>query len=192
MNPALLSRVERVEPRLVRLGAAALLVAALLAAWFWLIRPPLGEYRALNAARERSVRDIAGLEASVDRREIDTLLERIGTLEQVLQAGRDGASANEMMADIIGTLDRLAGEHGVVLTGVKPGQAGEVLSFEEQPFDVEATGRYFDLIAWLRAAERDLRPMLIKQFRFRAVDDRGGGLAVSVRVVSYRVRETPS
>ena len=187
MNPAVLQRVERVEPRAVVMVAGGLLAVLLLAAWFWLIKPPLHEYRLLNVEREQSASDVANRESSVDKREIDRLAQRIEELELVLQAGRDGDSANEMMATIIGTLDRLAGERGVVLNGVKPGPTSDVLSFEEQPFDVEATGRYFDLIAWLNDAERELRPMLLKQFHFRGADDKGG-LAVSLRVVSYRVR----
>lgn len=188
MNPVVLERVEHVQPRAVVMGACGLLVLLLVAAWFLLIRPPLGRYHALAAEHAQSARDVAGLEASVDTGEIERLGARIEELEQVLQAGRDGASANEMMATIIGTLDRLAGEHRVVLAGVRPGETGDVLSFEEQPFDVEASGRYFDLIAWLQAAERELRPMLLKQFHFRAAGG-GDGLVVSVRVVSYRVRE---
>lgn len=187
MNPAVLDRVGRVEPRVVVMIAGGVLFIVLLASWFWLIKPPLGEYRTLTAQHEQSASDVASLESSVDTQEIDRLYQRIEELEQVLQAGRDGDSANEMMATIIGTLDRLASERGVVLNGVKPGAVGDVLSFEEQPFDVEASGRYLDLIAWLSAAERELRPMLLKQFHFRTADEKGA-LAVTLRVVSYRVR----
>ena len=187
MNPAMLQRVERIEPRALVLLAGGLLAVLLLTAWFWLIKPPLQEYRTLSVEREQSASDVASRESSVDSNEIDRLAQRIEEFEQVLQAGRDGESANEMMATIIGTLDRLAGDHAVVLNGVKPGPSSDVLSFEEQPFDVEASGRYFDLIAWLSDAERELRPMLLKQFHFRAADDKGG-LAVSLKVVSYRVR----
>ena len=66
-----------------------------------------------------------------------------------------------------------------------------MLSFTEMPFDVEVTGRYFDLFAWLQDAERELRPMVVKQFQL-IPHPQEKLLQMSLRVVSYQPLERSS
>ncbi|MEQ8660443.1 MAG: hypothetical protein RLW62_06465, partial [Gammaproteobacteria bacterium] len=42
--------------------------------------------------------------------------------------------------------------------------ATEILEFHEWPFEIEVTGSYFDIYAWLRDVEAGIGAMVVKQF----------------------------
>ena len=59
---------------------------------------------------------------------------------------------------------------------------------EEIPFDVEVSGRYFDLYQWLLDAEQQLRPMVVKRFHLLS-PARGTIIRMQLRIVAYRPLE---
>ena len=188
MREQTLRQVEKVEPRVVLLAAGGLLLLVLLAAWMYVFKPVLGEYRSVAAERLRIETETQPGQVPVSSTELAALEQRIETLERRQQAERERPGANEMVTGIIGALDRIAVRHGVTLIGVKPASASNVLGFEEQPFEVEASGSYFALVGWLADAQSELRPIQLKQFRLR-VGEREAAVSASLQVVAYRAVE---
>ena len=99
----------------------------------------------------------------------------------------------QMEAYVIDRLAALSERRDLHLVGVKPGEPGSLLMFEELPYDVEVVGSYFALHDWLHAVEEELRPMVVKRFEMRPARRDGREVALDVRLVSYRVpAEQPS
>ncbi len=175
------------EPRVILLLLAGGLVITVLGAYAWFFKLDIAEFDRLHQARSESQRDF---EAERDRAND----ERIGALENKIEALRNTLYGNgvdlpgsQMVSYIITQLDRLSVLHGVRLVSVNPGETGEVLAFSEVPFDVEVAGRYLNLYAWLEDAERELRPLVVKQFLLEPRPETDG-LRMNLRLVSYRAR----
>ena len=60
--------------------------------------------------------------------------------------------------------------------------------FEEIAFDISVTGKYLDIIIWLRKVEDELHPMVVKKFKMAGSND---GLQTNLRIVSYRPASSP-
>lgn len=112
----------------------------------------LFELRRSNPGGEAMDARLAAVEAEVE------------ALRAKLAGGGSELAANEMVAFVIGRLDRLARAQRVQLVSVEPGDVAPVFEFDEIPFHVEVVGGYFRLVAWLREAERELGPMVVKSF----------------------------
>lgn len=95
---------------------------------------------------------------------IATVEAELETLRAKLQGAGPKLAANEMVAFVIGRLDKLARRQRVQLVSVEPGNIAKVFEFDEIPFHVEVIGGYFRLVDWLHDAERELGPMVIKSF----------------------------
>ena len=62
---------------------------------------------------------------------------------------------------------------------------------DELPYEVEVSGGYLDLFRWLRDAESELRPMVVKSFEM-AKEPEGAGVHLKLRLVAYRAPESRS
>ena len=189
MNPATLERAQRLEPRAVVMAAGGTLLLVLLAGWFYVLKPVLGEYRSLGASRAQAEQDAQLGGVAVDARALDAMAERIAGLEATLREG--GADdADETLPELMSVLAALATRHRVDLGGVKPAAVVRAPGFEEQPFDIEASGRYFDVVAWLHAAETQLAPLTVGRFELREGDE-DGAVALRLRMSAWRLPEQP-
>lgn len=187
-----LGRLEQLEPQLRPEGwlglFAMLLLLTGLAGALYVLKPAWKE-----------LQDLSSEELSIDMEALRSVLasndDTIAILEaetDVLQKQLYGASAHlpseQMEAWVIGALDRISRNHGVQLLSVEPGQGDAVMMFEELPYEVDVAGGYFSLYEWLNSVERELRPMVIKQFEI----DRSAGDArvrMRLRLVAYRPGE---
>ena len=175
----------RLEPRTLRLALLGALAIVLLGAYFYGFKGALAEFTQLGRLHFQSEEELSSPEGAASDQRIAALEGDIAAFDTRLYGNSLPQPPSRMVSHIIGQLDALAVRHQVDLVGVKPGALGEVLSFAEVPFDVEVTGRYFDLFAWLQEAEKELRPMVVKQFRMTP-GARETGVQMSLRVVSYR------
>ena len=96
-----------------------------------------------------------------------------------------------MESYIVDRLDSISAVHDVELVGVTPGAAEEVLMFDEVPYDVEVEGDYFALFRWLREVERELRPMVVKEFNIRPLS-KSEAVTMKLRLAAYRQRGAAS
>jgi hypothetical protein len=94
----------------------------------------------------------------------------------------------QLEAFVIGRLQGISWRNHVELRGVKPGKGEVVRIFREVLFDVEVSGDYFDLFAWLQELRRELGFVVVKQFAIRPLerDKENPRLSVKLSIVSYR------
>jgi Tfp pilus assembly protein PilO len=164
-------------------GVSLLIVATLVSYGLW---PQISEYR-------MSLHTIALLENAVVNaasigKELDTVEREIGVLDQNLHGEMLDMPDRQMEAYVIGRLQAISWKNSVKLLGVRPGTATTVTSLEEIPFNVEVSGDYFDLYAWLQDLGAELGFLAIRQFNISPLDSGGAvsDLKASLTLVSYR------
>lgn len=176
------------EPRLLLLALSVIFFMTPVAAYLYLFKGGINEYTQLKELSGTSKREVALESQAVSSEQLQHINAEIDTLQERLYGKKLALPPNQMVSYVIGQLDQLALRHGIGLVSVKPGNQSRVFSFTEVPFDVEVTGRYFDLFAWLQDAERELQPMVVKQFQL-IPQRQEKRLKMSVRVVSYQPLE---
>lgn len=179
----------RPETAIAALGLLALLV--LVAGYLYLLKPSLGELEQLE--REGSDGALASTLQAVQTGKVEIAVTRedIEKLRTELYGGSSQLPPEKMESYIVDRLDRISASHEVELVGVTPGEAEQVLMFDEVPYDVEVAGDYFALFRWLREVERELRPMVVKEFNMRP-QSKSRAVAMKLRLASYRQREGQS
>ena len=175
----------QLRPEALAAGFVALAALGLLAAWLYLLKPAVEEYR--TVADESSEQGLlAAVESAPQTAAAIARLEReTADLRDRLYGGASGVPLREMQAWVIHRLDQLSLEHGVELESVSPGEVGHVLMFDELPYDVRVRGGYFALFAWLNQVEQELRPMSVQSFEIRP-EPADAAVEMEFRLVSYR------
>ena len=100
-----------------------------------------------------------------------------------LRTGRDKPAA----VALVGLQEELEGLRQR-LVGVRPLAIGEVLMFDELPYEVEVTGSYMRLWDWLRDMEAELRPMVVNSYELERRTN-ATSVSLKLRLVAYRARE---
>ncbi|MEM7411287.1 MAG: hypothetical protein AAF430_13705 [Myxococcota bacterium] len=176
------------ERRIVLLGVVA--VATTLG-YALLVRGPLARLQAL--ARQDPSVSVESIRAEVSRLDatiVDTEAHVVAARDRLF-GGLAELPAEKTESYIIERLDAISGRYAVDLVGVNPGPSRSVMSFDEHIYEVEATGEFFALFAWLNELEVELRPLVVNEF---GLVPRGeaGGVRLSVRLASYRPTERAS
>lgn len=187
MKNHIVVRLIQLDRRILLLVMVTLLIAIALEAWLLIFRQPVAEYRQLQSERfglEQSLRDAIGLQAEADK-----LAQDVATLSKEAEGGGVPSTMDQLLIQTVGNLDRIAGEHGVALQGVKPGAARHVPMFDEVSFDVEVRGKYGALMEWLHAVEKDMRTLAVVQFSLKS-GSQSGPLTMSLKLAAYRATET--
>jgi len=175
----------RPESALVAMLALGALV--LLGGHLYLLRPSLANFREVESkGPQATLESLTG--ALADGRLAVTALEtELEQLRKRLYGGPADLPIEKTESYIIDRLDRISGRHGIELVSVKPGEAKEVLMFDEFLYEVEVKGDFFALVAWLREVEEDLRPMVVNEFNVKPEPQRES-VAMKLRLASYRPR----
>ncbi len=184
----MLDLTQHVQPRVLLFAMLAAVPLTFLGAYFYFFKTPMTEFFQLRQVRTQSLLDMEVEQRGIDKTQISRLEEQISNLKNRLYGKGARLAPSQMVPYVIGELDRLSQPHHVRLISVKPGTVTEVLMFEEVSFDVEVTGKYFDLFDWLKRVEIELRPMVVKQFKLKPVG-KDEYLSMHLRVVSYRPSE---
>ncbi|MEN8207288.1 MAG: type 4a pilus biogenesis protein PilO [Pseudomonadota bacterium] len=178
--------LKNIEPRILimAMGGLFLLIAAALISYaLW---PQFKEYR-------KSLHTLTLLEEAAENGnslglEIATIEKEITTLDHNLHGEMVDLPARQMEAYIIGRLQEISWENNIKLLGVRPNKANTIKTFEEIPFDVEVSGDYFDLFAWLQNLGTELGFVVIKHFNISPLNssNMAPDLKASLTIVSYR------
>ena len=125
----------------------ALGVLALLGSHLYLLRPSLAKFRELESKGPQAT--LEGLSGAVadGRVAVSALEEELAQLRKRLYGGPTDLPIEKTESYIIDQLDRISGRHGIELVSVKPGEAKEVLMFDEFLYEVEVKGDFFALVA---------------------------------------------
>ena len=122
---------------------------------------------------------------------VETKHRVVEELRTRLYGGSSAVPLREMESYVIQTLDRISARHDVELVGVRPREIGQVLMFDELPYDVEVTGSYLRLWDWLRAIETELRPMVVNSYELSRTQS-ADPVSLTLRLVAFRAREPAS
>ncbi len=178
----LLSEV-RPETAIGAMATLALLLAV--AGHLYVLKPVLAKLGELEREGSEGTLQTTLRAVSAGKVEIAATRETIAELRTELYGGSSRLPPEKMESYIVDRLDRISASHEVELVGVTPGEAQEVLMFDEVPYDVRVEGDYFALFRWLREVERELRPMVVKEFNIRPLADTEA-VAMKLRLASYR------
>ena len=178
----------QVRPETVSQVAVGLVAMGILAAYLYVLKQPITEYRGLlrhqtsTSVGLRTERDKPAAVALV------ALRQEVEELQQRLYGGPSSVPLREMESYVIQTLDRISSRHSVELVGVRPLAIGEVLMFDELPYDVEVTGSYLRLWDWLQDMEAELRPMVVNSYELERRSN-AAPVSLKLRLAAYRARE---
>jgi Tfp pilus assembly protein PilO len=158
---------EQVQPRMLAILLLSLLLLTAVAGYLYVLKKPMQQLNQSKQALqllEREVDTGVSLESQI------AIFEGVvKTLNLKLRGTGPELPVNQMIAFVIGQLDHIAAKHAVNLVSVKPATAGRIFTFRELPFNVELQGSYFSLFEWLYEVEKELGPIVIKQFEFTEV-----------------------
>ena len=174
-----------VPPRSLAILLVAVLAMTGIAGYLYVLKKPIG-HLAVSRDTFFDLRRSHPSDEPVENR-IVSVEAQVGSLRNKLQGAGPALPANEMVAFVIGQLDRLARRQRVQLLSVEPGNIAQVFDFDEIPFHVEVVGGYFRLVDWLHDAERELGPMVVKSFEIDPVAS-AEARRMRVTMVSYRHR----
>jgi Tfp pilus assembly protein PilO len=186
MKPDWIRKAASIPARQLHLmaGGALLIVAAGL--WFYALRAPLAALRTVHA-EQASLETAAG-----DPRQLEAQLLALDAATQSLAkriGGVPGRSATQQAVGLLGEIDALAQAHGIRLHGTQPVPERQILSFTQIGFDIEASGSYAALLAWMQAVEQSPAGLSVAGFDMRAAQT-PGQVDMKIRIAAFRPQET--
>jgi Tfp pilus assembly protein PilO len=189
MNNAVLEQIQRQLRPEALLGVLVAGVAlTLLAAHLYVLKAPLSRYRELSHAVAGSAVETSMQHLQASSLAVETAERQVAELRSELYGASSQLPLEKLESYVIARLDRICAQHGVQLVSVTPGEMGEVLMFDELPYEVAVEGDYFALFDWLGDVEEELRPMVVSHFEMRPVREKrdAGRVEMKLRLVSYR------
>ena len=183
---ALASQLDRLDHRqlhLLGLGGLLLLGAALVV---YGVLPNVKAYRA--ATETRDVLRQANVAGGSIKEQLTELRQDIARLETQLHGDTANLPEKQLEAFVIGRLQSISWDNRVELVGVQPGQGEQIQTFNENLFEIELTGSYGGLFAWLRDVAAQLGFVVIKEYEMRPAEAvaENPRLHVELTLASYR------
>lgn len=186
MTPAWINRAAALPARQLHLLGGGVLLIAAAALWTYGVKAPLANLRALQAEQLR-----LGA-ASADPARLGAQLASLGSDTQAL-AKRLGAGpaqpATQLMVGLIGEIGALARAQGVQLHSAAPLPGQRSLAFEQLGFEVDVTGSYASLLAWMASIERARPNLSVAGFDMRAAKT-PGQIDMKIRIAAFRPQES--
>jgi Tfp pilus assembly protein PilO len=186
-NADLETLLRTLRPEVASGACLACLALTLLAGHLYLIRPAQAKLEELDASGPQATIESVTSELNEGNLELAALEERLVGLRDQLYGGPSSLPPEKIESYIIERLDGLSGRYAIELVSVKPGDAKQVLMFDEIVYEVEVKGEYRSLVAWLRELERELRPMVVNEFNLKP-ELEGRRVGMRLRLASYRPR----
>jgi len=172
-----------IPPRIMYLVLVSIVLLTGLASYLYLYKKPLAEYDRLKH-NHILLQGKTGNKSQVQA-DLDRLTKEIQGIRQELQGDTPALSVNALVAYAIEKIDVISDRHQVQFVSVKPGTGNRVFQFEEIPFVVEVAGDYFSLYGWLYDLEKELGPMVVKEYELKP-DNRTKKLTMKLEIASYR------
>lgn len=154
----MISQLIKLDPRVLRLCLVALPAMLLLLGWSHVLRPAWQARQAVTAQNAATRQALTELPAR--RAKAEALAQEAATLDQLLDAPETAPTR------LATTLEGLARAAGIELQPVFPGQQSEFEGMHETRYELEASGPYPQLAAWLAAIETRLANVAIQEARF--------------------------
>ncbi|MCZ6889689.1 MAG: type 4a pilus biogenesis protein PilO [Gammaproteobacteria bacterium] len=171
----------------IAVGCLVVLVVALLGTYG--VVPAVREYLAIADMRDAMLTmEANGNTVGVEIAEVHT---QVRELEHRLTGDMANLPAKQMEAFVIGQLQDISWRHDVVLLAVEPSEGEPVEMYRELIFQVELSGRYFDLVRWLGDVSENLGFVLVKEHEMSRLDTDPDDprLATKLLMAAYRMKE---
>lgn len=194
MNSVYKALQQQVQPRMLLILLVSLVLMSVLSAYLYVLKQPLQN---LSKAQQTLS---SLLDESIDSNSLTSDIETQTQLNQTLSQQLLGTSPqlplNQMVAFVIGELDRVAEKHALHLGSVRPQETQRILTFNALNFDVEISGRYTDLYQWLTDVEQVLGPMVINRFTIETANTPSGEsssrtVKMLLTLTNYQFQEAP-
>ena len=181
----MIASLATVDPKRVPLFAAAAVALVAAAAVSYVVLPQLKAHRAagdLRATLAESVGSSAALVVEHARLQ-DEVLE----LEHALQNDGGGLPQHALEAFLIGRLQDVAHRSAIQLESVEPTSGEDIGGVHETLFEIELTGEYATVHAWLRTLRHELVAVVPRELVLAPVDDSPNPrLRATVLAAAYR------
>ncbi len=153
---------QQVKPQMLALLLVSVLCLMIIAGYLYVLKRPIQDFRQARQTLGLLETELkSGI--SVDG-QIKVFQDHITQLNQQLHGDDQELPLNQMIASVIGQMDKIAATHNVKLVSVEPGNIEKIFIFNELPFHVVVTGSYISLFDWLNQVEHNLGPIVIKEF----------------------------
>lgn len=177
---------QQVKPQMLALLLVSLIGLTIIAGYLYLLKRPIQDFR---QARQMLGLLETELQTGIPvEGQINELQQQITQLNQQLHGNSQNLPLNQMIASVIGQMDKMATSHNVKLVSVEPGNIEKIFIFQELPFHVVVTGSYFSLFDWLNQVEQNLGPIVIKEFELTGEAD-SASRRFTLTLVSYQFAE---
>lgn len=178
--------MQRIDIRRLRMILAGIVLLICAIVFSYLLMPQLKQYKSLLATRhvlEQAAPAGPGLEM-----QLSVLQQGVADLQQQLQGDTANLPANQMEAYIIGRLQKVSWNNNIELISVQPDVGKKVHKFKEILFKVELSADYYDFYNWLKALEKELGFIVVRQFEIKANagQKNRNKLSMHLTMVSYR------
>lgn len=170
-----------IEPRTLSICMVACLVLTSLAAWLYVLKKPLAEYRELR-------QNTALLEARVNNSQ--GLKDTIGLLDREVEALNGElvhrlpvVDGHTFTSGIIDFLGRTAASHQVTLQQITPGESTDQ-TFRKLLFDLTVSGSFQAVHGWMRELEEKEKNLVVR--RFTMIRPGPGAVSAQMSMVVYQ------
>ncbi len=186
-----LRRFSDLPPAVPVAAAAVLVLLTAVGGHLYVVGPSLERYGEISREHSQVMAELQAHGNVADPRALTVLKKDLTDLRNRLQGGSAAVPLQELESYAIDALHRVSVHHDVSLQGVTPEESEPVLAFDELPYEVDVTGDYFSLFAWLQEVETELRPMVVKRFQISR-SARSEPIRLRMRLVAYRSRDEGS
>ena len=177
---------KQLKPQMLAILLASLIVLTIAASYLYVLKRPVQDFRQAQQTLELLETEIQ-TGVPLDS-QIELFQQQTEQLHQQLHGSSQKLPLNQMIAFVMGQMDSIAASHDVKLISVEPGNIEKIFLFQELPFHVVVTGNFFSLFDWLDQVERDLGPIVIKQFELTS-EPNAGMRRFTLTLVSYQFAE---
>lgn len=156
-----------------------LLVAFALYPQFLALREADANYTVLADAVDRS---------DALSEEIALLTASVGELSSALHGSASAMPRNQLEAFVVGQMQRVSWRNNLELRSIRPGLGERISVFDEVLFEVQVSGSYFDIYAWLLDLNEELGFVVVRQFNLSpsGVMSTDPALTARFTLVAYR------
>jgi Tfp pilus assembly protein PilO len=177
---------KQIKPQMLAILLVSLILLTLIAGYLYVLKSPVQDF--IQARQTLELLDTELQTGVPVASQIESFQQQVSQLHQQLHGNSQNMPLNQMIAFVIGQMDRIAATHDVKLISVEPGNVVKIFMFQELPFHVTVTGNFFSLFDWLNQVEHDVGPIVIKKFEL-ASEPNSTLRRFTLTLVSYQFEE---
>lgn len=169
--------------RQLHLLGGGLLLALAASLWMYGLRAPLAALLVVRAEHQRLA--AGGADPRLLTAQLAQADGDIQSLSTRLGINTVHPAPAQMLVALVGDINRLALAHGVKVDGVTPSMDTQTVVFDQISLQLDATGSYNALLAWMAAIEGAQANIAIPDVEM-APTKTPGQIHVTLRVAAYR------